>query len=189
MNRALLLISLSVTGCSSLVCGPGTMRVGDACLAVLADGGPGSDAGDVDAGTDGGPPRTCPVVARPASDPGSVACETVTCSGTDTCFIDSSTGMGSCLPPGSMRLGWAGALLRHCDESADCGTGTVCCETFVYSGSWHGTTTTCESSCSYGAPAQACRTDAECATTMQCRAYELDPTLTVSTCHAPIGCP
>lgn len=186
-------LALLTNGCNTVTCGAGTQRVGDSCVAIAVDADRPDGAIVVDAGSDAGPPdaptgQVCPVVAAPASDPGVVSCLQTSCTGSDTCSIDATTGTGSCLPPGSTRLTQAGAILRHCDEAADCGANAVCCEVFHYEGSWHGTTTTCEGSCAYGAAAQACRTDAECGAGMTCRGYVLDSTLTVATCQMPIGC-
>lgn len=204
MRHYLFAFGLLLTGCNTPICGPGTKLVDNVCVVATGDSttttgaggamGTGGAAGSSSSsssgatGTGGSTGAQCPVVGSPSSTPGAVSCMAETCSGTDTCVIDPFTSLGSCEPPGSQKLKFVGAVLRYCDEAADCDAGAVCCEVFTGVASWYGVTTTCQSSCEFGEAAQACRTDGECGTTHQCATYQVTPKLAVSTCHIPIGC-
>ena len=197
-------------GCSrSLVCGPGTVEQGGACVVApsdagaVTDGQPASDAaaaadagvaddarvaGDAAAGTEAG--TACPPALVPPSDPGLIECGATPCSadaGT-VCFLGiSPTESPRCVTRDQLPSG--APLIHECDEAADCEGGQRCCLQFVYRGTRQDISTTCDGQCAYGQGTQACRTDEECGSGGQCSGYSVGGgTLIVATCRAPAGC-
>jgi hypothetical protein len=114
----------------------------------------GSSSGGDGGGTDGGT-ATCamPDGGGPCT-PGQVPCGTTLCSTPDYCCVTTASNKTTCDMSNQNCVGTA----YHCDETADCPAGNVCCLNFA------GLTnsTTCQTACMTGSP-KMCRSDTECA--------------------------
>jgi hypothetical protein len=161
---------------------------GAADVQVTDDEGIADAAGTDDGGVtaDGG--TTCSSGPAPASTPGSMACGDTQCLGDAglPCCIGvpgDPPGHGQCRQPAQCY-----GVLKECEEAADCPANTLCCFKFIYSGSYAGTISTCQSQCEYGAYGQMCRTSAECGAGYDCQEWNANGII-VSMCTKPIGCP
>lgn len=130
------------------------------------------------------------------SDPGHVACESVTC--------PAGTRAGCCLPlPGDRLSIDAGQCVdsQHpcgspvgpleCDEAADCPAGSVCC--YRWGSGAFIVRSSCVTSCptltgGLGAQVQGCRTNAECAATGACNVRSCG-SVVLRTCQSTMECP